>query len=81
MGGVGLDTELLGDLGRRQPVAQVEVEEADVSLAQRRRCRPHQLLAVPDLVDQIGFGLAFGADRVLATAVPETAHDVVPGSS
>ncbi len=78
MGCVGLDAELLGDLGWRQPVAEVEVEQADISFAECGCRGPHQFLTVPDLIDQIGFGLTFGADRVLAATISEAAHDIVP---
>ncbi len=43
MCGVGRDPELLGQLRRFEPVPQVEVQDARVTLAEGRRGCPHQV--------------------------------------
>ena len=81
VGGVGFDPELGGDLGRCQAVAEMEIEEAGIALAQGSGGRPHQLLAVVDLEQGLDRRWSLRTQRLVVAirdvAVSHGAHDVV----
>ena len=79
VGVVGLDPQLVCDLRRGQPVAEVQIEQADLPLAQRGRGSPHQLLAIPYLADRIGSQGSLGPGGVRETSVSKTTHHIIPG--
>ncbi len=80
VGVVGADAELVGDLGRVELVAELEVEDARVALAECGGRRPHQLPLVPGVADRLGGEHPVGTDEVVTVvavvAVVEAGHDV-----